>query len=171
VPVSSNVRPRMNLPTDVPKYAVAMEHLDRAIELYLRGDSFYSALHLGGAAEEILNVYAREVDPGALGAMKPAFDQFKEAVLRLFGPCTPKEESETEKWIFDRMTDARNTVKHKKGHRDRVVDFDAKKEAYDVIDRAITTYFQLQSHLSLAYLPSIQVFDERRRQERKNREA
>ena len=45
----------------VPKHAIAGEHLDRAIELYLRGDSFYSALHLGGAAEEILNVYAREV--------------------------------------------------------------------------------------------------------------
>lgn len=161
----------MNQLSTIPKHAVALEHLDRAIELYMRGDSFYSALHLGAAAEEILNVYAREVDLGSLGAMKPAFDQIKDAVVALSAPMTLKEKAETEKWIYDRMTDARNAVKHKRGRGDHAVSFDAKKEAYEVIDRVITTYFQLQSHLSLKYLPSIRAFDERRRHERIEREA
>ncbi|CAN5569460.1 hypothetical protein BH11PSE7_BH11PSE7_25470 [soil metagenome] len=53
--------------------------------------AFYSALHLGGAAEEILNVYAREVQITDTEAMKPPFDHFKEAVLRLSAPNTPEE--------------------------------------------------------------------------------
>ena len=92
----------MNNASAHPKHVVAMEHLARAIELYLRGDSFYSALHRGGAAEEILNVYAREVQLGEKEWMKPSFDHFKQAVLRLSSPSTPKEKADVEKWIHDR---------------------------------------------------------------------
>lgn len=161
----------MSSSSGIPKHTIAIQHLDRAIELYLRGDSYFSALHLGGAAEEILNVYAREVDLGASGAMKPAFDQFKDAVVKLSAPATPDELLATEKWIHDRMTQARNTVKHKMGKADLTVDINAKEEAYEEIDRAISTYFQLQSVLNLPYLASIQAFDERRRQEQLRREA
>lgn len=150
----------------VPKHAIATEHLARAIELYLRGDSFYSALHLGAAAEEILAVYARDIEISPTETLKPSFDQFKEAVLALSAPCTPAERAKTEKWIHDRMTGARNSVKHKAGRKDAYVSFDAKEEAYDVIDRAISTYFQLFSYLELPYLASIQDFDTRRRSEK-----
>ena len=151
----------------LPKSEVACELLDRAIELHLRGDSYYAALHLGGAAEEILSVCAREVlvAPGTF--MKPAFDQIKEAIVALSHPTSQREARETEKWAHDRMSDAKNSVKHKRGPKDLVVQFDATGESYDVIDRAISTYFQLWSLLRLPYLPSIQEFDARHHAERR----
>jgi hypothetical protein len=151
--------------TSVPKPEVALELLDRAIELYLRGDSYYAALHLGGAAEEVLSVCAREVSVNSTATLKPAFDQMKDAIVALSAPASPDEKRKAEKRVYDLMSDAKNTVKHKRGSKDNTVNFDAKEEAYDVIDRAITTYLQLLSLLRLAHLPSIQKFDERRRSE------
>ena len=148
------------------KSEVACELLDRAVELHLRGDSFFSALHLGGAAEEILAVCARELPTGAGTFMKPAFDQMKEAIVALSNPTSEEDAKRIEKWAHDRMSEAKNSVKHKRGAKDHTVGFDAKEESYNVIDRAITTYFQLWSPLSLPYLPSIQEFDQRRRSER-----
>jgi hypothetical protein len=152
--------------TVVEKHGVALELLERAIELFLRGDSYYAALHLGAAAEEVLNAYAREIKTSPAPTMVPAFDQMKVAFLRLSRPSTRKEVGELEKWIHDRMSEAKNTVKHKRGRKDSSVDFDPKDEAYDVIDRAITTYFQLFTVLHLRPLQSIEDFDARRRVER-----
>jgi hypothetical protein len=149
----------------VQKFEVALELLERAIELYLRRDSYYSALHLGGAAEEVLAGYAREVKTSPTTTLAPAFDQFKAAVLKISGPSSPEDAAKTEKWVYDRMTEAKNSVKHKRGKRDRAVSFDPREEAYDVIDRAITTYFQLFSVLGLRPLQLIEKFDARRRQE------
>ena len=149
----------------VPKHLVALELLDRSIELYLRGDSFYAALHLGGAAEELLAVYARAIPIASTMTLAPAFDQMKEAIVSFISPQSPAEKVAAEKWAHDRLNGAKNSVKHKRGPKDDSVDFDAKEEAYDVIDRAITTYFQLLSVLRLPHLPSVQVFDARRRSE------
>ena len=153
-------------PAVVPKYQVACELLDRAIELHLRGDSYFAALHLGGAAEEVLAVCARETSAGGGAFMRPAFDQIKEFIVALSNPESEQEAKRLEKWAHDRMSDAKNSVKHKRGSKDGTVNFDPKEESYDVIDRAITTYFQLWSPLRLPYLPSIQEFDQRRRSER-----
>jgi len=147
------------------KTAVAVELLDRAIELYLREDSFFAALHLAGAAEEFLNVYARTAPELQGSPLVPAFDSFKEAVVLLSAPASKKESDETEKWVYDHMTYAKNSVKHMRGGKDTKVEFNAKEEAYDTIDRAITTYFQLMSVLRLPHLPSIGLFDKRRRSE------
>lgn len=149
----------MNSSASVSKYIVALELLERAIELYMRGDSYYSALHLGGAAEEVLAVYVRAMPPSVSSNQKSAADQFKDAFLAFSSPASSEERDETEKWIHDRMYDAKNSVKHKRGKKDEVVGFDPKQEAYDVIDMAISTYFQLFSHLNLPYLECIQNFD------------
>ena len=152
-------------PASVPKSEVACELLDRAIELHLRGDSYYAALHLGGAAEELLSVSAREVQVAPGTFLKPAFDQMKRAIVALSKPSSEAERQEGEKWAHDRLNDAKNSIKHKRGARDNSVNFDAKEESYDMIDRAVTTYFQLFSILHLRHLPSIQEFDKRRRAE------
>ena len=146
----------------VPKHEVACELLERAIELYLRGDSFYSALHLGGAAEELLSVYAREVQVTPTSRLIPAFDQMKAAIVAFSGASTPCEIKEVEKWACDRLNDAKNSVKHKRGAKDNAVTFSSREEASDVIDRAITTYFQLHAALRLPHIALIQEFDKRR---------
>ena len=149
----------------VTKSEVACELLDRAIELHLRGDSYYAALHLGGAAEELLSVSAREVQVAPDTFLKPAFDQMKELIVALSNPSSRAERQEAERWAHHRMNDAKNSIKHKRGVKDDSVNFDAKEESYDMIDRAITTYFQLFSILRLRPIPSIQEFDQRRRGE------
>jgi hypothetical protein len=143
----------------VPKHEVACELLERAIELYLRGDSYYAALHLGGAAEEVLSVCAREVMFSSGVPMKPAFDQIKDGVVALSRPSSVSERKAVEKWAHDRLSEAKNSVKHKRGHKDITVGLDAKDESRDLIDRAISTYFQLWSLLNLPYLPLIREFD------------
>jgi hypothetical protein len=147
------------------KHVVALEMLERAVELFLRGDSYYAAIHLGGGAEELLSVYAREIKTSSTTTLVPAFDQMKDAFLRQMKPSSSDEAKTLEKWIHDRMSDAKNSVKHMRGRNDTTVGFDAKEEAYDVIDRAITTYFRLFSILNLRPLPSIEQFDAERRKE------
>ena len=146
-----------------PKHEVALELLDRAIELFLRGDSYYSAIHLGAAAEELLAVYAREIQVTSTENLKPPFDQMKDAIVAMSAPTSPKQVQEIEKWTHDRMSHAKNSVKHKRGSKDGSVDFEATEEAYDVIDRAISTYIQLQPVLRLRHLPSITAFDAARK--------
>jgi hypothetical protein len=154
------------MPADsVPKSEIACEFLDRAIELHLRGDSYYAALHLAGAAEELLSVSAREVQVAPDTSLKPSFDQMKEAMVTLSNPSSEAERQEVEKWVHNRMNDAKNSIKHKRGAKDNSVNFNAKEESYDMIDRAITTYFQLFSIHRLRHLPSIHKFDQSRRAE------
>ena len=118
------------MPSTVPqKSEVACELLDRAIELFLRGDSYYAALHLGGASEEILTVYAREVPLSDGTFMEHTFDQMKRAIVALSHPTSEFEARRSEKWAHDRMSKAKNSVKHKRGSNDRVVDFDRVRES------------------------------------------
>ena len=155
----------MNLAATFPKHKVALELLERAIELYLRGDSYYSALHLGGAAEEVFAVYIRDLKDQLPAETKPASDQMKEAFLVYKSPGSPRERAVAEKWIHNRMFAAKNSVKHKQGKGDLVVAFDAKEEAFAVIDLAISNYFSLFSHTKLPWIPCVEEFDQARRRD------
>ena len=72
--------------TSTPKLSIAVEFLKRVMELHLRGNSYHSAIHLAGAAEELLNVYTREIelDRGELRAPVNVM-RFDDDVMRLFG--------------------------------------------------------------------------------------
>jgi hypothetical protein len=120
-------------------------------------------LHLGAAAEELLCAYAREVQLTPSQTLTPAFDDTKKAIVTLSRPSSAAETAEVQKWAHALLSNAKNSVKHKRGREDRTVDFDAQEEGHDVIDRAISTYLQLQAVLQLPHLSSIQDFDSRRR--------
>ena len=144
--------------TSFRKHQIALELLDRAIELYLRGDSYFSALHLGAASEELFMVYAREIQLPSGATMRPAFDEQKEAIVALQLPKSLDEKKGTEKRVHDLLNHAKNSVKHMRGSKDEKVSFDPCDEAFDVIDRAISTYLQLQSAFKLPPLQSISEF-------------
>ena len=149
----------------IPKYAASLEILSRGIELYLRGDSYYSALHLAGAAEEVLAVYVRELPADDACGGGSVSDQLKQAFLALSGPGTPRDEESLEKWFHRRTYAAKNAVKHRRGRSDRYVDFCPKHEAAELLELAISTYFQLFSRTQVPYLPCIEAFDQKRRAE------
>lgn len=100
-----------------------------------------------------------------------AVHQAKDAFLALSSPTSPEERARAERWIHNRMFDAKNSVKHKRGRKDEAVDFDAEQEARDAIDMAISTYFQLFSYLNLPYLACIKNFDAKGRNEQDMGEA
>jgi len=155
----------------VPKYAASLELLSRGIELYLRGDSYYSALHLAGAAEEVLAVYVRELPLYEAYEAGSASDRMKQAFLALSEPGTPRDEETLGKWFHDRTYAAKNAVKHRRGRGDHFVDFDPKQEAAELLELAVSTYFQLFSRTQLPYLPCIEAFDQQRQVERAADEA
>lgn len=145
-----------------PKYDIATEMLEWAIRSFLSGKGYYSALHLAGAAEEVLSVYLRAPEH----KLTPASEDFMSAFLHVRQPVDQKEKDDCAKWVIDRMNEPRNSVKHKRGHSDSSVDFDAGEEAADVIDRAISNYTKLLGKLPLRVIPSIGEFDAVRRANR-----
>lgn len=147
------------------KHDIACELLARAIELYLRGDSYFSAIHLAGAAEEVLSVMVRELPTPTGGRGKAIFDQIKDLVVAISAPATAKEAAQTEKWIHDRMTEAKNSIKHMRGLNDVGATFNVTEEATDIIDRAISTYMQLATQVRLPHIPGIADFDAHRRRQ------
>ena len=138
---------------------MACELLSRAIELYLRGDSYYSAIHLAGAAEEVLAVLVRNLPTESGESDKAPIDHMKAAIVAFSSPTTTEEANQIENWAYNRMTVAKNSVKHMRGLRDGGVDFDPVEEAGDIVDRAISTYFQLGNRIRLPLVSRIAEFD------------
>ncbi|OBY81762.1 hypothetical protein [Delftia sp. JD2] len=145
-----------------PKYEVAVELLDWAIRAYVSGEGYYAALHLAGAAEEVLAVYLRAPE----NDLQPAADSFHELVSHLACPADKREAEDLKKYCLDRMNGPRNSVKHKRGHGDNVVTFDAEEEASESIERAYSNYTQLLRKIPLRDLPSIGTFELARRAKR-----
>ena len=137
----------------IPKYEVACELLEWAITTYISRRGYYAALHLAGAAEEVFAVYLKS--PNRKKKMIPSSESFKDFFRYISEPSDEHEHEKLSNWVIDRMNRPRNSVKHKRGHKDEFVDFDAFEEAADVINRAINNYIQLQSEFSMRDIPSI----------------
>ena len=120
-----------------------MELLDRALRLYFEGDSYFTALHLAGAAEEILGVYVK-IHGGV-----PAFDSTRASTVYLSKYIRNDGTESKAKDIGDLMNHAKNSTKHKFGKNDHVVAFDPRREARNMLDLCVENYYQLMSLLNL----------------------
>ena len=148
------------------KHEVALELMEWAIQAFLSGRGYYVAIHLAGAAEEVLAVYLRSPDM----PLTPAAESFASLFLHLSEPTSEREADELRKWGMDRMNGARNSVKHKRGHGDNVVEFDPYEEAADAIDRAISNYTRLLQKIQLPVVPSMDSYHLARKTTREQRE-
>ena len=154
----------------VPKDRIAQELLARAIQLFLRRDSFFAAIHLAGAAEEIFSRYIEErVSPTgekveASGKVSIRFATY------LAEPESEAERAQIEKRIYALMHGAKNSVKHKRGVGDNAVDFDPEEEAYDIIDRALATYRQYATGDRWFHIPASDDFERYRTERREARQ-
>lgn len=124
------------------KLAVACELLDRSLKLYYEGDSYFSALHLAGAAEEILGVYV-ECNGG-----ESSFRSLQHGAVRISKIINGGIES-TPRDIAAAMNRAKNSTKHMDKQGDEHVEFDAEAEAHDLLDRAVSNYYYLMSFYEL----------------------
>jgi hypothetical protein len=144
----------------IPKHAVATELLDRALRLYFEGDSYFAALHLAGAAEEVLAVYIRGLKEDDGEPLVPAFDSLREAAALLAEREVGADRKVVERRIGEAMNEAKNSTKHKRGRSDEFVDFDARTEAKQMLDFAVANYYQLAPSLGLAHTPLLERFND-----------
>ena len=133
----------------IPKHEVATELLNQAIRLYLENGSYFAALHLAGAAEEVLEVYLKGTSE------KSAYQRTADLIIQLVKIDQTYIKDKSEDALYKRLKNPKHSVKHKFGHDDNHVEFDAKLEAKDLIDRAISNYYLLVPRLGLSETPLI----------------
>lgn len=109
---------------------IALAQLETALRLYFEGEDYFSVVTLGGAADEIFGklLTARGVE-NSIESTKKAVAAIH---LKLYGePLEPKI-------VADRANRARNALKHINKDSPPTVTFDAKEEAKDMLNRAMS---------------------------------
>jgi hypothetical protein len=124
----------MTSPTS--KIKIASELLNSALRLYYEGDSNFSALHLAGAAEEI---FAKHVE--AKGG-ETSFTNLRDGAVRISKYLSEDQKETSPATIAAIMNHAKNATKHMGAENDYFVVFDARSAARDLLDRAVSNYFQ-----------------------------
>lgn len=121
----------------ISKLAIASEYLTRAIELYFRGNSYCSALHLAGAAQELLGKFVER--SGGVSA----HTSLAQGAARISGFLDPHGVPSTEREMKDIINRAKNRVKHMNAAGDDVIEFDPQTHAREMLDLAVSEFYQL----------------------------
>jgi len=121
----------------ISKLIVATEYLNRSIELYFRGDSDFSALHLAGAAQELLGKFVE------LSGGQSAHSQLVDGAVRISNALNPAGAPSTAKGIRGVINFAKNRAKHMDDAGDDVIEFDARRAAGEMLDIAVEEFYQL----------------------------
>ena len=131
----------------VSKREIAREYLDAAIEFYLTGTNLFCAIHLAGAAEELLGKHLPE-------------DQ------RIFTSAWKAEKqllSETRRTVSDdearkSVNECKNQIKHMENSDNSSVTIDPMFEAEFHIGEALVNFYNLR----LPESPAIRNFEDHR---------
>jgi hypothetical protein len=120
---------------------MALAQLETALRLYFEHD-YYSAITLSGAADEVFGQLLK------IQGKEPSIESIKRSVAAIYErlrgrPLDPAR-------VAERANHARNALKHWSEPQPLVVEFDALEEARDMLDRAISNYWALESKLSPA---------------------
>lgn len=132
------------------RLTVACELLDEALRLHFEGRAHYACLHLAGASEEVLGAYVDK------HGGESAFKNHRRIGARLSACFSPNGTPSTESAIGDVINFAKNNTKH--GHG--LVDFDPSAEARELLDRAISNYYQLMQIFPLQETALIRRFND-----------
>lgn len=122
---------------ETSKLAIANEYLSRAIELYFRGDSYFSAIHLAGAAQELLGKFVER------GGAASAHRSIVEGAVRISAALDPGGTPSKEKDIRQLVNYAKNRVKHMDDDGDEVVRFDPQYQAREILNLAVGDFYKL----------------------------
>jgi len=117
------------------KCDIARVQIEAAITHY-EADEFIPAITLAGAGEEILGKMVSATGQANALARRQATTGVLYATLWPGEVTTPKR-------VADVANATRNEMKHCDSGKDSSIEFDAKAEAEDMLDRAIENYFTL----------------------------
>ncbi|NOH95512.1 hypothetical protein [Vibrio sp. 99-70-13A1] len=118
------------------KQDLAIDHLNLALSLYVKNENMASVIHLAGAAEEMLGKIVRFTNKE--NAKDALFRQMHTWWQQVLNTDTPKNS------VLDKtVLNAKNTVKHINGKDDLTVELDLKKQARQLLDRAVENYHKI----------------------------
>ena len=135
------------------KLEIACELLYSALFFYYEGNSYYACLQLAGGAEEILGAY---VDcSGGLSDFKSSLND----TVKLSG-CLDENGSQVNPSDITKLINLpKNSIKHMDDLTDSTVNFDAKAKAKEMLDRAVSNYYQLMTNYPLEETALIKRFN------------
>ena len=131
------------MPPTTKKLTIAAELLDRALGLYYEGNSNFAALHLAGGADELLGKHLNA------SGRESSFESLRNAAVRFSKYVSEDRTDSAPKAMAAVMNHAKNATKHMDGQSDGEVHFDARSEAHDLLDRAVTNYYELMGMYEL----------------------
>ena len=120
-----------------PKMLVAVELLDRSVQMY-NDKAYFAAIHLAGAAEELFGRYL-ELSREA----KPAADTICDDVVVTLGYSLCVVPPKLKKAIYETIYRPRNRTKHLNDEGDHDISFDPKQEAETSLHRAINNCLEM----------------------------
>ncbi|MFL5481823.1 MAG: hypothetical protein ACJ8AK_06505 [Gemmatimonadaceae bacterium] len=125
------------------RMGMALVQLETALRLYFEGQDYYSVISLSGAADEIFGQLL------TANGVKNSVETIKKAAVEIHKHLTGESIEGSE--IAHRANLAKNALKHWNVKKQpRVVSFDAREEAVDMLNRAIDNYWALEQNLSSA---------------------
>lgn len=122
---------------------MALRQLESALRLYFEQEDYYSVITLAGASEEI---FGKLLKDNSLGKSQNSLGSLKKAVSEIHKELYNEELSGRD--VAVRANYARNKLKHWSPGDSKTVEFDAKEEAKDMLDRAIDNYYSLTQNLT-----------------------
>lgn len=133
------------------KDQIALAQLETALRLFAEGSDYYAVITLAGAADEILG--KRLESRGGVSALA-SLTRASVAIHQIVHGVPGSAQR-----YADRANLARNALKHLRAGGADAVDLDIHEEAVDMLDRAISNYWELTSSLT----PAMEEFERRRR--------
>jgi hypothetical protein len=121
---------------------MATVQLETGLRLYYEGTDDYSVITLAGAADTIFGQALRAA------GKEPRLETIKKAAAQIYERSTGRKMDP--RYVPLRANLARNALKHWDPDQPLSVDFDARREASDMLDRAVSNYFSLTNTASLA---------------------
>ena len=138
--------------TIVEKLQIACELLEAAlVHYYDEKPAYFASLHLAGGADVLLGAYVEFKQGGV-----PQFDQFKKLGVKF---SEFLEAPATEQQIGEAMNRGRNGVKHMDSASNDTLFIYAKREAKDMLTRAVYNYYALMETYELPETPLIRRFN------------
>lgn len=124
----------------VEKLTVAREFLEQALRLYYE-NSYFSAIHLAGAAEELLGAHLT-----VLGK-ESTFHNARTIGVQIANSLGQGQVRRQDMEAL--LNHAKNRSKHMDSAEDNVITFDPAEEARDLLDRAVSDYYHLMQFYPL----------------------
>ncbi len=127
--------------TETEKLDIAIEYLDTASTLWIHEISYFSAMHLAAAAEEIAGKACR------ISGFSAHFDDISLEASRMLSAAGVEH---TRRQLSDAAYGAKNSIKHMDSRTDTMVNLDARQKSADYISAAYRNFEKLGVHERLS---------------------